>query len=176
MGSTLVVPHEYDPEAVKAAEADIRQRLSGKPVDMEVQYAISNLYRAATVVSRSAEREVFLPEELSWSAFSVLWVLWVFGEMDSSRLAAELGITQGTVTGVRKGLEKQGLVRSGADPTDGRRRTISLTDAGAAKMERIYPGFNSLMCDLLGDLEPDEINLLAKLLHSVIVRPAKMQP
>lgn len=165
------MPHEYDPEAIRAAEADIRGRLEGKPVDMEVQYAISNLYRAAAVVSRTAERKVFLPEDLSWSAFSVLWVLWVFGPMDSSRLAAELGITQGTVTGVRRGLENQGLLCTGTDPDDLRRRTISLTERGTAKMERIYPSFNALMCDMLGDLEPDEVNQLARLLHNVIVRP-----
>ena len=106
------MPRDYNPEALVEAETDIRSRLAGHAVDIEVQRTLSNLYRAATVVSRSAEREILAEKNLSWSAFTVLWVLWVWGEMDSSQLAGEVGLTLGTLTGVRKGLESQGWVAS----------------------------------------------------------------
>jgi MarR family transcriptional regulator, organic hydroperoxide resistance regulator len=165
------VPHEYDPEALLEAEADIRQRLEGQAVDIEVQHAVSNLYRAAAVMSRTAERELFNEEDLSWSGFAVLWVLWIWDDMDSSRLAAELGLTLGTLTGVRKGLEAQGLVEVKRDPGDGRRRVVSLTALGRTTIERVYPKFNGWATDMLGDLSREELTVLSKLLHHIIVRP-----
>ena len=124
------MPYEYDPDALHEAEADIRNRLSGSPVDLEVQRTISNLYRAASVVSRRAEREILSDIGLSWSAFVSLWVLWVWGEMDATRLANEVGLTPGTVTGVRKGLEKQGLVENRRGEDDGRMVFVRLTAEG----------------------------------------------
>lgn len=165
------MPTEYNPKALLEAEEDIRHRLAGHPVDVEVQYAMSNLYRAATVVSRTAEREVLADEDLSWSAFTVLWVLWVWGEMDSSRLAAELGLTLGTLTGVRKGLEVQGLVVSRRDAVDGRRRQISLTTSGEDTIERLYPKFNKWAIGMVSDLTRKQINVLADLLESIILAP-----
>ena len=166
------MPHEYDPEALRAAEADIRHRLVGHDVDLIVQEATSNLYRAATVMSRSAEKEITSAEDLSWTGFTVLWVLWVWGEMGSSRLAAELGLTLGTLTGVRKGLEAQGLVAIRPGDDDARRRLISLTEKGERVIERTYPRFNRWARDLMGDLSGDEVVLLARLLRSIIVAPS----
>ncbi len=166
------MPHEYDPDALLAAESDIRRRLEGKPVDIEVQHAISNLYRAATVVSRSAEREVLAAANLSWSGFTVLWVLWVWGRMDSTRLAGELGLTAGSLTGIRRGLEKQGLVSVSRDPDDGRRMQTILTPAGEKVIERVYPQFNSWAASMLDGLQRNQINELATLLQAVVVRPS----
>ncbi len=166
------LPHDYNPDALREAKADIERRLDAHDVNLEVEEATSNLYRAATVLSRTAEKEVMSDEDLSWTGFSVLWVLWVWGEMGSSRLAGELGLTLGTLTGVRKGLEGQGLVTSRTDDGDARRRLISLTESGELVIERIYPKFNQWATDLLGDLTPDEIRLLARLLQTIILAPA----
>lgn len=165
--------HQYDPDALRAAEEDIRRRLTGHDVDLDIQEATSNLYRAATVMSRTAEKDILADEELSWSGFTVLWVLWVWGEMGSTRLAGELGLTMGTLTGVRKGLEAQHLVSTRTDAADGRRRLISLTGDGTALIERVYPRFNTWARDLLSDLSPEEVRLLSRLLQAVIVAPAR---
>ncbi|MEM9131434.1 MAG: MarR family transcriptional regulator [Actinomycetota bacterium] len=167
------MPYEFDPDALREARQDIESRISGQDVDLDVEEAVSNIYRAATVLSRTAEKEIMSVEDLSWSGFSVLWVLWVWGEMDSSRLAAELGLTLGTVTGVRKGLEANGLAACRTDPDDGRRRLISLTSEGEQVIERTYPRFNRWAAELLGGLSADEVQLLAKLLRTVIVAPAE---
>lgn len=166
------MPYEYDPDALLEAEADIRSRLEGQPVDLEVQRAISNLYRAATVVSRTAEREVLADRSLSWSAFTALFVLWVWGEMDSSRLAAEIGLTPGTLTGVRKGLEAQDLVATARDTVDGRRVLISLTASGEELIEDLYPRFDGWATRILDTLSRRQVNDLADLLQHVIVRPS----
>ena len=166
------MPHEFDPDALRAAEADIRRRLADRPVDIEVQRATSNLYRAASVVSRRAEREMLADLGLSWSAFVSLWVLWVWGEMDATRLANEVGLTPGTVTGVRKGLETQGLIQTRRAEDDARRVLVRLTDRGDATFSDFYPRFNAWIGDLFGDLTPEATTQLADLLERVILRPA----
>lgn len=165
------MPHEFDPDALRSAEADIQRRLADRPVDIEVQRATSNLYRAASVVSRRAEREMLTPMGLSWSAFVSLWVLWVWGEMDATRLAHEVGLTPGTVTGVRKGLEKQGLVETRRADDDARRVLVRLTERGDATFNEFYPRFNAWIGDLFGDLTPEATTQLADLLERVILRP-----
>lgn len=171
--STLrIVPYEYDPDALSEAEADIRQRLSGSPVNLEVQRSISNLYRAASVVSRRAEREILADLGLSWSAFVSLWVLWVWGEMDATRLANEVGLTPGTVTGVRKGLEKQGLIETRKGQDDGRMVFIKLSPSGDATFSELYPRFNTWSSNLFGALSAEQTTLLADLLQGVVVAPA----
>ena len=166
------MPYEYDPEALREAEQDIQRRLAGHEVDLEIEEATSNLYRAATVLSRTAEKEIMAAEDLSWSGFAVLWVLWVWGEMPSSRLAAELGMTLGTLTGVRKGLEREGLVTGRVDPDDARRRLIALTAEGTAVIERTYPRFNRWASELFGGLSAEEIRELSRLLRAIIVAPS----
>lgn len=163
------MPYEYDPDALSEAEADIRKRLSGSPVDLEVQRSISNLYRAASVVSRRAEREILSDLGLSWSAFVSLWVLWVWGEMDATRLANEVGLTPGTVTGVRKGLEKQGLIETRRGLEDGRMVFVQLTAEGNAVFSEFYPRFNKWSANLFSELSPDQTTLLGDLLQGVIV-------
>ncbi len=167
------MPYEYDPDALSAAEADIRKRLTGSPVDLEVQRSISNLYRAASVVSRRAEREILSDLGLSWSAFVSLWVLWVWGEMDATRLANEVGLTPGTVTGVRKGLEKQGLIETRKGEHDGRMVFIKLTNAGDAAFSDLYPRFNAWSSELFVELTAEQTTLLADLLQNVVVAPVK---
>ncbi len=165
------MPYEYDPDALHEAEADIRNRLSGSPVDLEVQRTISNLYRAASVVSRRAEREILSDIGLSWSAFVSLWVLWVWGEMDATRLANEVGLTPGTVTGVRKGLEKQGLVENRRGEDDGRMVFVRLTAEGDRVFSELYPRFNAWSTELFGGLSAEQTSQLADLLQGVVIAP-----
>lgn len=165
------MPYEYDPDALIAAEADIRKRLSNSPVDLEVQRTISNLYRAASVLSRRAEREILGDLNLSWSAFVSLWVLWVWGEMDATRLANEVGITPGTMTGVRKGLEKQGFIENRKGESDGRMVFIQLTTEGNRIFSELYPRFNHWSTNLFGELSANQTTALADLLQLIVVSP-----
>jgi DNA-binding MarR family transcriptional regulator len=165
----LTVPYEYDPDALTEAEADIRKRLAGSQVNLEVQRAISNLYRAASVVSRRAEREILSDLNLSWSAFVSMWVLWVWGEMDATRLANEVGLSPGTVTGVRKGLEKQGFIETRRGEDDGRMVFIQLTNAGTAAFSELYPRFNKWSTESFAELSDDQTSTLADLLQGIIV-------
>ncbi|MEM7096277.1 MAG: MarR family transcriptional regulator [Actinomycetota bacterium] len=149
-------------------ERDIRARLSGEPFDFEAAQAIQNIYRAASAVRVRAERELLNDCNLTWGGFTMLWVLWVWGTMDSSSLAAECGVAKGTMTGMVTTLEKRGLVERTRDNDDRRRVEVALTDEGSALIAELYPRFNALEVGLVAGLDADDQQALAALLRRII--------
>jgi MarR family transcriptional regulator, organic hydroperoxide resistance regulator len=126
------------------AERDIVDRLASLDVDVDFEALslVSNVYRAASAIRRHMEQQVLAPERLSWTAFVTLWVLWIWGEMESRHLAAEANVTKGTLTGVLDTLERRGLVARRRRTSDRRLVMVSLTDEGRATIRDVFPRFN----------------------------------
>ena len=59
------------------AERDIRARIGDSELDFAAMAAVSNIYRAANAIRHHMEQQVLADEDLSWAAFTVLFVLWV---------------------------------------------------------------------------------------------------
>jgi len=150
------------------AERDIRGRVGDQPLDFAAMAAVSNIYRAANVVRNHMERQVLVDEDLSWAAFTVLFVLWIWGDQQTRHLAEEAGVTKGTLTGVLKTLEKRGLARRRAHGGDGRLVLVSLEPKGLAVIERLFPAFNEGEARVSSGLTEDEKNQLASLLRKII--------
>lgn len=150
-----------------AAERDIRKRLGDRELDFDSLHAISNIYRAATAVRRRAEREVLAQHSLSWGGFTILWVLWVWGQMDTARLAAECGLAKGTLTGMLTTLERQEFVERERVETDRRRVTVALTADGLALIEGLFPRFNAYETAMSEGLSDEEKRELARLLRII---------
>jgi MarR family transcriptional regulator, organic hydroperoxide resistance regulator len=138
---TRAFTNDEDRDLVQA-ERDVRAALGDLPLDLRSLAAVSNIFRAATAVRNHMERTILAEYDLSWSAFTVMFVLRVWGDMETSRLAAEAGITTGTLTGVLKTLEKKGLARRRTNVADRRRVTVSATPRGRRALDRIMPAFN----------------------------------
>ena len=153
------------------AERDIRNRIGDQHLDFAAMAAISNIYRAANVIRNHMERKVLADEDLSWAAFTVLFVLWIWGDQETRHLAAEAGVTKGTLTGVLKTLEKRGLARRRAHQADGRLVLVRLEPTGLGVMERLFPAFNmseALVSSRLTEREKDQLaSLLRKIIRSV---------
>ena len=130
--------------------------------------AVSNIYRAANVVRNHLERQILADEDLSWAAFTVLFVLWIWGDQQTRHLADEAGVTKGTLTGVLKTLEKRGLTRRRAHDVDGRLVLVSLEPKGTAVIERLFPAFNQGEAYVSAALGQDEKEKLAALLRKII--------
>ena len=148
-----------DNDSVRA-ERDVRAAFTGLDLDLRALATVSNIFRAATAVRNHMENIVLAEHDLSWSAFTTLFVLRVWGETDARSLAAEAGITAATLTGVMKTLEARGLLRRRSDRTDGRRVLVSLTAAGKRVVDQIMPRFNrheALVTQALTDEESDEL-------------------
>ena len=150
------------------AERDIRARIGDHPLDFAAMAVVSNIYRAANVIRHHMERKVLADEDLSWAAFTVLFVLWIWGDQQTRHLAEEAGVTKGTLTGVLKTLEKRGLARRRGHEGDGRLVLVGLEPKGAAVIERLFPAFNLGEATMSGSLTDPEKEQLASLLRKII--------
>ncbi len=155
-------------EELVEAERLIRDQMSGLDLDLQTFAAVSNIFRAATAVRNHMERDVLAAHSLSWSAFVVLFVLRVWGEQSSRHLAAEAGITGGTLTGVLDTLERKGLTERSVHPDDRRKVTVRLTDEGVDAVDGVMPAFNVEEAKVTGGLTTTETNDLARLLRTVL--------
>src|SRR5579859_7203464 len=150
------------------AERDIRDRIGGQHLDFAAMAAVSNIYRAANAIRHHMEQQVLADEDLSWAAFTVLFVLWIWGDQETRHLAAEAGVTKGTLTGVLKTLEKRGLAKRRGHARDGRLVLAGLEPKGLAVIERLFPAFNAGEAMVSASLSEAEKNQLATLLRKII--------
>ena len=145
------------------------ERLAGMPLDMPAMAAVSNVYRAAGAIRNHFEHTVLAPYNLTWTGWVVLWVVWIWQEIETRHVAAEAGISKGTLTGVASTLEKRGLVARRAHPDDARRVLLSLTPSGLTLMAELFPQFNKQEALVVESLSADEIKVLAAALRKVVV-------
>lgn len=161
-----------DDQDLLDAERDVQARIGDHPLDFASLDAISNIYRAAAGVRRRAEREVLATYGLSWGGFTILWVLWVWDEMETAQLATECALAKGTLTGMLTTLEKQGLVERTRLENDKRRVLVALTPSGTAMIDELFPTFNAYETAMSHGLSADEKRELARLLRVVITNAA----
>jgi MarR family transcriptional regulator, organic hydroperoxide resistance regulator len=149
-------------------EQDILAALGDRPFDIASMEAISNIYRAAAVIRRRAEAGVLRDSGLSWGGFTAMWVLWIWGEMETSRLATECDLSKGTLTGILNTLEGREFVVRRRVETDRRRMLVALTDTGSEIMNHLSPRFNQFETDTTAGLDLDEKRELAALLRVIV--------
>ncbi len=158
---------DHDPDVILEAERDIRARLADKPLDFEALLAVSNIYRAANAVRNRMEREVLGPAGLSWGGFTILFVLWVWGDQETGELAQAANLAKGTLSGMLRTLERSNLVSRSQHPTDGRRVVVHLESEGKSRMESVFPEFNRHEATFTGSLTSEERRELSRLLRTV---------
>ncbi len=166
--------NKRDNDPLLDAEQDVRTRLAGMSLDMEASNAVNNIYRAAAAVRRRAEGGVLAPHNLSWGGLTILWVLWIWGEQSTARLADECDLSKGTLTGMVGTLESQGLVVRRKLDSDRRRVLVDLTDDGSKLIADLFPRFNAFEAEVLDGLTVAERIELARLLRMVIRNTEKM--
>jgi DNA-binding MarR family transcriptional regulator len=153
---------------LEATEQAVAERLAGMPIDMSAMAAVSNVYRAANAVRNHVERTVLAPHDLTWTGWVVLWVIWIWGEVESRHVAAEAGISKGTLTGVQNTLIAKGLVERRVHPDDARRVLLSLTGRGQKLMTTVFPEFNAVEAFVTEDLDERGRLALARSLRAVV--------
>ncbi len=156
---------------LEATEQAIADRLDGMAVDMAAMTAVSNIYRAANAVRNHLERTVLAERGLTWTGWVVLWVIWIWGEVESRHVAEEAGISKGTLTGVQNTLMAKGLVHREVHPQDARRVLLSLTPEGQELMGELFPLFNAEEVFVTGALgHEDTVLQMARSLRAVVKR------
>lgn len=158
------------------AEQKILDELGHLPLDFRAMWAISNVFRSSTALRRHLEATVLAPDRLSWTAFTGLWVLWIWGEMESREFAAAVGISRPTATGVLSTLQRRRLVRRRKAEDDGRIVLVSLTPSGRRTIEALFPRFNAEEAKVAAALSAEEQERVAAMLRSLFRRVAESAP
>jgi len=154
---------------LSATEAAVSKRLASMTLDMPAMAAVSNVYRAAGAIRNHFEHTVLAPYNLTWTGWVVLWVVWIWEEIETRHVAAEAGISKGTLTGVAGTLEKRGLLERRAHPDDARRVLLSLTPSGLQLMAELFPVFNKQEALVVESLSAGEVQVLAAALRKIVV-------
>jgi len=124
-------------------ERQVETKLNGLTIDFRATAVASNLFRAATAVRNHFERTVLSQHDLSWTAFVVLWVVWIWEPIETRQIAEEGGFSKATLTGVLTTLEGRGLLLRRKSDTDGRLVLVDLTQPGRDLMVELFPEFNA---------------------------------
>jgi DNA-binding MarR family transcriptional regulator len=151
-------------------ERQVSERLSHMTLDFEAMAVTSNLFRAASAVRNHLERTVLLSSDLSWTAFVVMWVAWIWEPIETRQIAAEGGFSKATLTGVLGTLEGRGLVTREKSTTDGRLVIVQLTDAGRTLMDKLFPKFNKQEQEIAGAMSHDSRVAVAEALRLLTMR------
>ena len=103
---------------------------------------VSALFRSTLRIRAYLERTVLAKYNLSWTAFVVLWIVWVWERIESRQIATEGGFSKSTLTGVITTLENRGLLIRTPDETDRRLVQVTLSDLGKKTMDELFPEVN----------------------------------
>lgn len=161
---------ENGERTLDATEQAVADRIQGLEIDLPAMAAVSNIYRAANAVRNHLERTVLAPHDLTWTGWVVLWVVWIWGDIETRHVAAEAGISKGTLTGVANTLISKGLVKRRAHPDDARRVLLSLTAKGQRLMVSLFPEFNAEESWVTSSLTQDEVLHMGRSLRGVVKR------
>lgn len=148
-------------------EKQVADRLSHMALDFQAMAVTSNLFRAASAMRSRFERTVLAEVGLSWTAFVVLWVTWIWDSAETREIAAESNISKATLTGVLSTLEKMGLVQRSRSQTDGRLVDVRVLQKGRDLMEDLFPRFNQQETLVSTPLSGDEKLEIAQMLRRI---------
>jgi DNA-binding MarR family transcriptional regulator len=158
-------------EPLLPEEVDVLARTSGRELDVSAMFVVQDVFRAAATLRTRLESGALQAEGLTWSGFTMLFCLWVWGPHETRVLAQRMGVSRPTVSGVTDTLERRGLVQRRVHADDARRRTVTLTVAGERTFEELFPRFNaeeSLACGGLGSAERAQLAALLRTLVTTI--------
>jgi DNA-binding MarR family transcriptional regulator len=150
-------------------ELEIMRRAAGLPIDELALAVASNIWRAAQGFKLKMEREVLREHDLSFASFSTLFIIWIWGPIETREIAKSQAVSKATVTSLLITLEKRGLVRRKSSKVDKRLVIVSLTETGKSLIEWLFPKFNQVESELASMLTESEQESLAHLLRKIVV-------
>jgi|ETNmetMinimDraft_8_1059916.scaffolds.fasta_scaffold07070_1 DNA-binding MarR family transcriptional regulator len=125
-------------------ELDAKKHLLSVGLYGESVSIISNAMRLTTVIRNHTEKYVLKKVGLSYSGFITMWILWVWGDMLTTKLAESSGLANSTITGLLKTLEKRNYCQRIPYSEDGRKIVVHLTNEGRKMMEEIFPSYHKI--------------------------------
>lgn len=129
---------------------------------------ITNIYRLAQGLKNKMEQEVLSQYGLSWTAFSIVYDLWIWGSLETKKLAESNGVSKATVSNITKTLEQKEYCYRKTDIRDRRVTFVVITEKGKQVMEDLYPLFHKGEVEIVASLSKKEQKSVSTLLRRVI--------
>lgn len=126
------------------------------------------LNRASDLVTYDLEATVHRPRGRSWSAFRLMYVVWLAGPLEPSAAARLTGLSRATVSQIARALRDAGRLRQAPDERDGRSVRLSLTEAGHREMVDTFREHNEREHGWAAALTDEEQRILILLLNKLI--------
>ncbi|KKK39775.1 MarR family transcriptional regulator [Mesobacillus campisalis] len=152
-------------------EVDTINRLTKIPIqslNLDAVALVTNLYRIAQGVRNKMEQEVLAEYGLSWTAFSMLYDLWIWESVETKKLAESAGVSKATISNITKTLERKELCYRRSDTRDRRMTYVSITEKGKLVMEDLYPRFHQGEVAIVSGLSEAQQKTMTQLLRKVI--------
>jgi MarR family transcriptional regulator, negative regulator of the multidrug operon emrRAB len=137
--------------------------------DARATRAVLSLSRAASLVIYDLESSIHRPRGWSWSAFRLMFVLWLAGPMESAAAANLTGMSRAAVSNLSNTLVASGLLLKEAATQDRRAVTLSMTDKGLSEIREAFRDHNrqeSRWASVLTEIEQDLLVMLLEKLMS----------
>jgi len=136
------------------------------PADYELDAQVGFLLR----VAMQRHTSIFMShmvDELTQTQFAVMAKLHEVGPSSQNHLGRLVYLDAATIKGVVDRLGLRGLVATGADPNDRRRRAVSLTEKGSRVVEAAIRVAADVTTKTLRPLTVDEQRTLTRLLKKI---------
>jgi DNA-binding MarR family transcriptional regulator len=156
---------------IEVALAEISARVP--EVDVEAMRMVLMLHRVTNAIVYDLESSVHRPAGWSWSAFRLLFTLWVAGPLESKDAAARTGMSRPAVSSLAKTLVAEKLIKRDDAKDDGRSVVLSLTSKGRRELEVIYRQHNEREAQWANALSPEERATLHHLLGKLAATSAE---
>jgi DNA-binding MarR family transcriptional regulator len=125
------------------------------------------LTRVASGLVYDLESTVHRPAGWSWSAWRLLFTIWVAGPQESRRAAELSGMSRAAVSSLTNTLSAAGLLDRTPGSADGRSVILALSEKGTAAIEETFLRHNAREAEWARLLDPGDLadlnRLLAKL-------------
>ena len=151
-------------------EKDIIRRAVGLPVDFAIEAVTGNIWRTSQAMKNYLESKALFDFDLTFASFSTLFIVWIWGPMETREIARSQNVTKGTVSSNLDVLERRELLVRKTHEKDRRLVVVELTPAGRQLIERVFPAFNEEAKAITQDLTTEEQVQLASLLRTVMKR------
>lgn len=106
--------------------------------------------------------------KISWTSFSILYDLWIYGKMETKELALSAGVSKATISNIMRTLENKSFCRRETDPRDRRNTFVVITPKGRDVIEELYPEFHEGEISIVKGLKTDDQKQLAATLYRLI--------
>ena len=126
------------------------------------------LNRASDIVTYDLESTVHRPRGRSWSAYRLMFVIWLAGPIEPNTAARLTGMSRAAVSNLAKPLVDSGHLRKAPVAHDARSVQLSLTPEGEEEIVEVFAAQNEREAAWVDVLSETEQQILVMLLNRLI--------